>query len=68
MTINFLSKGRFTSSCTHESVITNEIAGLSREVCELCGRVSLGYVEDHYQPARPQGVETGTADMSGSAD
>ncbi len=26
-----------------------EVAGMSREVCESCGRVSLGYVEDHYR-------------------
>ena len=25
-----------------------EVAGMSREVCETCGRVSLGYVEDHF--------------------
>lgn len=32
-----------------------EIAGMSRSVCESCGRVSVGYVENHISQAfQPQ--------------
>jgi hypothetical protein len=48
MTISFRSKRR-TSDCTHETQIRTEIAGMRRLVCENCGRVSLGYVDDHFQ-------------------
>lgn len=34
--------------CGHKSEITLEIAGLSRSVCESCGRVSVSYVKDAY--------------------
>lgn len=48
MTINFRSMRRVTPECAHESQIRTEIAGLSREVCESCGRVSVGYVGNHF--------------------
>ena len=51
MTINFRSKRRVASECAHESQIRTEIAGLSREVCESCGRVSVGYVGNHFSYA-----------------
>lgn len=57
MTKNFLSKDRVTSNCTHESQMRIEIAGMSREVCESCGKVSVAYIEDHFQPERVQEVE-----------
>lgn len=50
MPLKFLAKGRTTANCKHDSVIRIEVAGMSREVCEDCGRVSLGYVEQHLQP------------------
>jgi hypothetical protein len=63
MTTIFGSKRRRTTSqCAHETQIRIEVAGMSREVCESCGRVSVGYVEDHYQNARPQ--ETGSAPVT----
>lgn len=31
--------------CSHKSTVTTVTAGLAREVCETCGRVSLHYVE-----------------------
>ena len=48
MTINFKGRARVNSDCTHDSTMRIEVAGMSREVCEACGRVSLGFVEDHY--------------------
>ena len=51
MTLNFLTKRRMTTECTHEKQIRTEVAGMSREVCESCGRVSVGFVDDHLQAA-----------------
>lgn len=48
MTINFRSMRRPTTPCEHETQIKTEIAGLSRSVCESCGRVSVGYVGNHF--------------------
>jgi hypothetical protein len=49
MTINFRSMRRPTTPpCDHESQIRTEIAGMSRSVCETCGRVSVGYVGNHF--------------------
>lgn len=48
MTINFRSLRRVTPECEHETEIKTEIAGLSRTVCESCGRVSVGYVGNHF--------------------
>lgn len=42
-----------------------EIAGMSREVCENCGRVSVGYVEEHYTEQGAQAALT-KPDWSGS--
>lgn len=49
MTMNFKGRARTTTECLHEHQMRIEVAGMSREVCESCGRVSLGYVEDHYR-------------------
>ena len=42
MTIHFRSRRRTTAECKHQTSILIEIAGMSREVCETCGRVSDG--------------------------
>ncbi len=47
MTIKFLSKNRATTNCAHETQIRTMVAGMSREVCKACGKVSVGYVENH---------------------
>lgn len=57
MSLRFLTKSRITENCAHESQIRIEVAGMSRDVCERCGRVSVGYVEDHYKPERVEEVE-----------
>ena len=31
--------------CSHKSTVTTVTAGLAREVCEICGRVSVRYVD-----------------------
>jgi hypothetical protein len=33
--------------CSHKSEMRMEIAGMSRSVCESCGRVSVTYIDDH---------------------
>jgi hypothetical protein len=47
MSLNLLARSRNADNCKHESAMRIEVAGMSREVCESCGRVSLGYVENH---------------------
>lgn len=42
------------TDCEHRFRMRTEIAGLSREVCESCGKVSVGYVESHISPERAQ--------------
>lgn len=51
MALNFLTKRRMTSNCAHKSLVRIEVAGMSREVCAECGRVSLGYIEPHHGTA-----------------
>ncbi|MGD2042952.1 MAG: hypothetical protein PVJ28_04820 [Acidimicrobiia bacterium] len=58
MTINFRSKRRTTSECPHETSMRIEVAGMSREVCESCGRVSVGFVEEHFSSEGAQAVES----------
>lgn len=48
MTLNLLARRQFTSECKHENQRRIEIAGMSRTVCQSCGRVSIGYLEHHY--------------------
>jgi hypothetical protein len=52
MTVNFFSKHRSPSECEHKNQMRIEIAGMSREVCESCGKVSLTFLEDHFRPDR----------------
>ena len=54
MTLNFLSQRRLTTDCGHAAQMKIEIAGMSREVCELCGKITVSYVEDHFSPHRAQ--------------
>lgn len=49
--MSFLNK---RSDCTHQFQMRIEIAGMSREVCESCGKVSVGYVQSHISPERAQ--------------
>jgi hypothetical protein len=57
MTKRFLSRHRTDPNCTHQSRLRTEVAGMSREVCQTCGKVTVGYIEDHFQPGRTQAVE-----------
>jgi hypothetical protein len=52
MSLKFLTKQRPVTHCDHPSEVRLEIAGLSRSVCESCGRVSVGYVKDHFRSSR----------------
>lgn len=65
MTLSFLNK---RSECTHRVQMRIEIAGMSREVCESCGKVSVGYVESHIGPARAQVLSEVAATLAGSDD
>ena len=68
MTLSFLSKRRFTADCTHSNQMRIEIAGMSREVCEACGKVTVSYVEEHYHPERVQEVTTKSFGSSADSD
>ena len=68
MTVKFLSRHAITAECAHESQMRIEVAGMSREVCESCGKVSVGYIEDHYQPERVQEVEDAIRSFGSSPD
>lgn len=57
MTIKFRAKNRSIANCEHESQLRLEIAGMSREVCESCGNVSVGFVENHLTHERAQKLE-----------
>lgn len=67
MALKFLTKRRMTSNCAHESLMRIEVAGMSREVCEECGRVKLGFIEAHHGsvPARA-GAEV-SSDLDGGS-
>lgn len=68
MTLSFLSKRRFTSDCAHVNQMRIEIAGLSREVCETCGKVTVSYVEEHYSPERAQALAARSTGPDSSED
>jgi len=71
MAFNFITRRRMTSNCTHKSVMRIEVAGMSREVCESCGRIRLGYIEAHHGTALVQAGADISSDMeesSASAD
>jgi hypothetical protein len=65
MTLSFLNK---RSECTHQVKMRIEIAGMSREVCESCGKVSVGYVESHISPARAQVLSEVAATIATGCD
>jgi hypothetical protein len=43
-----------------------EIAGMSREVCESCGRVRIGYVENHAKAKDAQLAALASSGSEGS--
>jgi hypothetical protein len=67
MALNFLTKRRMTSNCTHKSVMRIEVAGMSREVCESCGRIRLDYIEAHHGTALVHAGADVSSDMEGSS-
>ena len=54
MTLNFLAKRHFANACQHQTQMRIQIAGMSREVCESCGKVSVSFIEDHFRPEHAQ--------------
>jgi hypothetical protein len=62
---NFRTKRRM-STCSHESLMKIEIAGMSREVCESCGRVRIGYVENHAKAKDAQLAALASSGSEGS--
>lgn len=50
MAFGFKTKQKATETCLHSNEVTIEVAGMSRSVCESCGRVSVGYVGNAYPP------------------
>jgi len=58
MTLSFLNK---RSTCEHKFQMRIEIAGMSREVCESCGKVSVAYVESHLSAERAQALDESVA-------
>ena len=64
----FKTRQRTTETCLHTSQVTIEVAGMSRSVCESCGRVSVGYVGDAYSPEWVELVEEITPSPTPSAD
>ena len=57
MSLSFMSKRRSPDKCDHPARVRIEIAGMSRSVCEACGKISVGFVEDHFAEERVQEVE-----------
>ena len=64
----FKTRQRTTETCLHTNQVTIEVAGMSRSVCESCGRVSVGYVGDAYSPEWVELVEEITPSPTPSAD
>lgn len=52
MSKNFRSRLRSMDKCSHTREMRTEIAGMSRSVCEDCGRVSVTYIDDHLRRTR----------------
>jgi hypothetical protein len=52
MSKNFRSRLRSAEKCSHTTELRMEIAGMSRTVCEHCGRVSVAYIDDHLRRTR----------------
>jgi len=68
MTINFLSKRRHTTDCSHTTQMKIEIAGMSREVCESCGKVTVSYVDEHFSRERAQKLAERSAGSGTASD
>lgn len=68
MGFGFKTRQRTTETCLHTNQVTIEVAGMSRSVCESCGRVSVGYVGDAYSPEWVELVEEITPSPTPSAD
>ncbi len=64
MTLSFLNK---RSTCEHRFQMRIEIAGMSREVCESCGKVSVAYVESHLSAERAQALNESVAAFGASS-
>lgn len=58
MELSFLTNRRSTATCEHVHQVSFEIAGMSRSVCENCGKVSVRYIENHFSPERIYEVES----------
>jgi hypothetical protein len=67
MAFRFKTKQRATSTCPHTDQVKIEVAGLSRSVCESCGRVSVEYVGDAYPPEWVE-MEREATTSAGSSD
>lgn len=68
MSLNFKARNRLMANCKHESTMRIVVAGMSRDVCEACGRVSLGYVDVHRRTELiHSGAETSSTGRDGSA-
>lgn len=65
MTLSFLNK---RADCEHRFQMRIEIAGMSREVCESCGKVSVGYVESHISSERAQTFKKSVAVIGASSE
>ena len=68
MGFGFKTRQRTTETCLHTNQVNIEVAGMSRSVCESCGRVSVGYVGDAYSPEWVELVEEITPSATPSAD
>lgn len=68
MALSFLTNRRSTATCEHAHQVSFEIAGMSRSVCEDCGKVSVGYVEDHFSPERIYEVDAMLPSLDASDD
>lgn len=64
MTMNFRTRTRTTSRCAHENRMRIEVAGMSREVCETCGKVSLAFVDDTYSDWSDEGADEPSVETS----
>lgn len=68
MTLKFLSKHAMTADCPHESQMRLEVAGMSRDVCEACGKVSVGYLANHLKSDRSQEVREAIRSFGSRSD
>lgn len=57
--MNIITRRRQVADCDHQTTIRTENAGLSRNVCRTCGRVSLGFVATHIDESDSDARESG---------